>query len=535
MKSLKKNSISLLAFYLAVWAPFANCAVEVESASRGFQRGGIRGSLHNIALKSKDGLREQQAAAKNLVPEAVIERAAIEASSSVPGDPTGADVFAAVIEGHLKTEEGRAEYEEKEFKIACQHGLLGVAQWNDGRQVLQELEEDPEVVRQFNKGTLDVEKFFPTLNYFAKKSQGLDQSVLADLLKKKKDIIEKYRKVAAIKQTKKMETPDQNFKEEMKNLPPQERAKRTGARVAALITRGQKNSEEDKKADSILSLHDFVVAVQELEGSGLVEKLEEAKKGLIYELENSKSTKEGLKKSYAALIALEGQEIATAEMEKITTKPDIKAGDISTGLDNLSKKYGHLQEAFEGIHQFAYDRLTREGRQVFQAKSSDIYEGFLNSKKFTRVQQWFKKFKDPTEEKEFKKRARAVLENLKETSSIFSKNLEILRDPSKSEEHEEARRHLENLNLSSEVIEELVDPQRTPDFSKKKLEILQDLQEKNKKIQVWKSILAENDRDKAAVGMRQRADEAISKIRARFKDFLEESRESRPYLRANRK
>ncbi len=483
MSLIKKNTISLLAFYFFVFSFSDSGAVVTDSSesgdiARSFQRlRSIRrmkaGNADTESMKTLRSMGVSQKAAR----EALDKYAA--ADSGVDESSDEEDPFISTLQTHFKSKNYWENREKKAENEALEYGVFGLAYLNESKDLHHEFLEQKEAASELEAGVLDVETaFFPTLQAISTKEELEEsRSLFQEQLDKKNALVKKYR--------------------------------------------------------SGMDLENFLVEAYDLEGRGLVEKIKATRNDLVAKFNASEIDAESLLK---ALIVLEGEKMATARMEILLQKPrlasDLQAVERQSVA--LAQKYGRLQYAMGGLYDRLYSALSEEGYKAISG-GEKVYDAFLASKKFQAATSWFqtKYFT----EKGLKERKR-IIGALKRTKRIFLENLEILRQSQDEEARARATKELRALEVDPALIEELADVQRTPDLKKRVKKIFRHLKERNNNLSVVRGIFKEHSRDKDSLAIRKAAkarmfhyfkdlQKAIEDYQADRQHFLNSQKETR--------
>jgi hypothetical protein len=484
MSLLKKNTISFLAFYLAVSIVSDSGAVAVDGSepageiNRAFSRlRSIKRAANSDAERAKE-LRARGVSKKR------IDKARQQYAMTTSLDDSGMesndenDPFISALQDHVKSTsywEGREKKAEEE---ALEFGVFGLAHLNEAKDPHMEFLGQDKAMKQFKARTFDVETaLFPTLTTIAVNDDLEDsRSLFEEQLKKKETLVQKY-----------------------------------------------KNG---------MNLEEFLAEAYDLEGRGLVEELKAKRDGLVSKFKASEITPDSL---FKALIALEGEKMATARMEILLQKP-VPGRDLDSVVrqsETLAQKYGKLQYAVGGVYDLFYATLSEEGHKAISG-GEKVYDAFVASKKFQAATAWFRtKFRTENRMKE----RESVVGAFKRTQRIFLQNLEILRQSKDEEARVKARRDLQTLSVDPALIEELSDVQKTPNLKKRVSAIFRYLRRENKNINVIKGIFKEHSHDNESRGKRRAAKEkmfdyfrSLEKVIADYKadrvEFLNLSKET---------
>lgn len=477
----KKNSISFLAFYLVSFAlSDSGAAIGEDAGPGGFKRAGTIKRLEKLAGTANSSHAKKTALREAGVPKDEIDKAEqMDASFTVdsgvdsesdsePSTPVRKkkglrkDPYKEVAEKYFKSTKYRESIEKNAENAALEFGVFGLAHLNAARDPQVEFLRNAGTRKKFQNRTLDVDKvLFPSLQTLSVREDLEDsRGLFEEQLKEKEALVQRY---------KNGEFADANF--------------------------------EEGKYQEKNGLERFLEEAYDLEGRGLIEKVKAKREKLLEQFNASQIT---AKQLFTDLIALEGEKIATARMERLSqnSMAGPKQDSIEQESLTLAQKYGQLQYAVGGLYDLMYAALSEEGRKAISG-GERVYDSFVSSKKFQAAKAWFRMKTGRDKERE------SLLGIFNRTQKNFLENLEVLRKSDDEIARTQAKQKLAKLRVDPALIEELSDVTKTPDLKKGVRKLFRHLGKENKRLGMLKDIFKEHARDKGSRAIRQEAKEKM--------------------------
>jgi hypothetical protein len=378
--------------------------------------------------------------------------------------------------------EYRAKVEKHAQEEVLKFGMFGLARFNAEKDTQVVFLKDPEKMAKFTNRTLDEKVLFPTLQTLSTRGDLTNsRKLFEEELAAKKDLVQKYKAGMDL----------EKFLSEAYELEGKGLVEKIEAKREALVERF--------KLD-YLEIPSRVAA----ERTALVERFKLNPEATDQDIMSALTT-ELTARVLQDLTALEGKNMATARLNDFFQEP--MTGESRDSLDeqslSLAQNFGKLQHAVEGLYGLMYATLSDEGRKAI-SRGERVFAAFVNSKKLQAAKTWFRR-ESGTEESQLSKERTKIVNIFQKTRGEFFNNLQTLRESEDGAARMNAKKALTKLGVNTRLIQDLSNVEKTPDLKKGVSRVFKYLRKQNNQLGMAREIFNEQGRDQRSQTIRQTA------------------------------